>query len=133
MNRRKLLATTGAVSLTAAAAVVAMGANFGLFGLTDEGTDVGRFQPVTATSSTTTPPTVLYLDVQDPPVTTPGAASGSAGGPASAPTGAGADPTRSVPTPPPTSAEPDHEGDDDGSHEKSDDTEDEHESEHEDD
>jgi hypothetical protein len=135
MNRRKLLATTGAVSLTAAAAVVAMGANIGLFGLTDTGTDVGRFQPVTATSSTTTPPTVLYLDVQDPPAATPGVAGGSADGPANGSSRSGADPAPSASTPPPTSASPDHEGDDDSYHEESDEAEHEleHGSEHDDD
>ena len=128
MNRRKLLATTGAVSLTAAAAVVAIGANIGLFGLTDTGTDVGRFQPVTATSSTTAPPTVLYLDVQDPPAATPGV-TGSAGEPGNEQADDDAAPTPSVSTPRPTSADPDHEDDDDGYHETSDDFEHESESE----
>jgi hypothetical protein len=70
MERRKLLATTGAVSLTAAAAVIAIGSNFGVFGLTDGPAKAGHLQPVAATSSTTLPepPAVIYLDVQDPPL-----------------------------------------------------------------
>jgi hypothetical protein len=132
MNRRKLLATTGAVSLTAAAAVVAIGANIGLFGLTDTGTDVGTFQPVTATSSTTAPPTVLYLDVQDPPTAAPGVPA-SGGAPVNGPSDDDATPTPSSTTPRPTSADPEHEDDDDREHDTSDDVDDESKSDHDDD
>ncbi len=79
MERRKLLATTGAVSLTAAAAVIAIGSNFGVFGLTDGPAKAGNLQPVAATSSTTAPkvPEVITLDVQDPPLAPATSAGGS--------------------------------------------------------
>jgi hypothetical protein len=79
MDRRKLLATTGAVSLTAAAAVVAVGANFGLFGLAGDGAKAGHFEPVSSSATTaprTTPSTeVVYVDVQDPSAGAPAAGS----------------------------------------------------------
>ena len=49
MDRRKKLATAGAVSLTATAAVVALGASVGLFGLTDNSSRVGKLSPIDAT------------------------------------------------------------------------------------
>ena len=45
MDRRKALAAAGAVSLTAAAAAAAVGANFGLFGLTDPERRSGQAEP----------------------------------------------------------------------------------------
>lgn len=51
MERRSALATAGAVALTAATAAVAIGANFGLFGLTDGHARIGKLSPVAATSS----------------------------------------------------------------------------------
>ena len=42
MERRKLLATAGALSLTAFAATVGLGATFGLFGVTQPDSPVGR-------------------------------------------------------------------------------------------
>ena len=54
MDRRKALATTGAITLTATAAVVALGSSMGLFGLTDDGgSRIGKLSPVDATSATT--------------------------------------------------------------------------------
>jgi hypothetical protein len=50
MDRRKALATTGAITLTATAAVVAVGSSIGLFGLTDDGaTRIGKLSPVDTT------------------------------------------------------------------------------------
>jgi hypothetical protein len=46
IRRRRLLATLGAVALTVAAAVAALGANLGLFGLTDDHGGPGHFPPV---------------------------------------------------------------------------------------
>ena len=69
MDRRKALAAAGAVSLTAAAAAAAVGANFGLFGLTDPSGGVGKLSPVVATQpdasrATSQPPEVqtVYVD-----------------------------------------------------------------------
>jgi hypothetical protein len=73
MERRKKLATVGAVSLTATAAVVALSASVGLFGLTDNSPRVGKLSPIDSvrtTSSTT--PDVRTIIVDDPPVATPG-------------------------------------------------------------
>ncbi|HZJ27885.1 MAG TPA: hypothetical protein VFF40_12885 [Acidimicrobiia bacterium] len=87
MNRRKLLATSGAATLTAAAAVVAVGANFSLFGLTGGSADAGKLQPTDPTATTIEAPVppapipeVIYLDVEDPAATAPGV-----GGPGSVP------------------------------------------------
>jgi hypothetical protein len=54
MQRRKAIATAGAITATAAAAVVAFGANFGIFGLTQQDSNVGKFPAVEATSTTPT-------------------------------------------------------------------------------
>ncbi len=45
MRRRKLLATAGVLSATAFATTVCLGANFGLFGLTEPESPVGRLAP----------------------------------------------------------------------------------------
>lgn len=45
MKRRKLVATAGALSATAFATTVCLGANFGLFGLTEPNSPVGRLDP----------------------------------------------------------------------------------------
>jgi hypothetical protein len=75
MDRRKKLATAGAVSLTATAAVVALGASVGLFGLTDTSSRVGKLSPIDATHATTsTTPEVQTIIVDDPPAS-PGATS----------------------------------------------------------
>ena len=105
MERRTLLATTGAVSLTAAAAVIAIGSNFGLFGLTGGAAKAGHLQPVAATSSTTVPkpPAVIYLDVQDPPLAPAGVTGGSDG---TAPSGGSRDPGTVDDTTPPVASTP---------------------------
>lgn len=51
MQRRKAIATAGAITATATAAVIALGANFGIFGLADENSNVGKFPAVDASSS----------------------------------------------------------------------------------
>jgi hypothetical protein len=45
VQRRKLLATAGALSATAFATTVCLGANFGLFGITEPDSPVGRLDP----------------------------------------------------------------------------------------
>ncbi|MFI5052981.1 MAG: hypothetical protein ACHQDE_01355 [Acidimicrobiia bacterium] len=42
MQRRKLLAMAGALSVTAFATTVGLGANFGLFGITEPNSSIGR-------------------------------------------------------------------------------------------
>jgi hypothetical protein len=54
MQRRKAIATAGAVTATATAAVIALGANFGIFGLADERSNVGKFPAVDASSNAPT-------------------------------------------------------------------------------
>jgi hypothetical protein len=53
MDRRKKLATAGAISVTATAAVIALGSTIGLFGLTDDTPRVGKLSPIDSTHSTT--------------------------------------------------------------------------------
>jgi len=62
MERRKALATAGAVTMTAVAGVIALGANFGIFGLADDTSKVGNFTPVD-TATVITPPPVDTRDV----------------------------------------------------------------------
>jgi hypothetical protein len=59
MQRRKAIATAGAVTATATAAVIALGATFGIFGLAQQDSNVGKFPAVEATSTApaTTSPT----------------------------------------------------------------------------
>jgi hypothetical protein len=45
VQRRKLLATAGALSAAAFATTVGLGANFGLFGITEPDSPVGRLDP----------------------------------------------------------------------------------------
>jgi hypothetical protein len=67
VERRKLLATAGVLSITAFATTVGLGANFGLFGLTEPESPVGRLDSRRSASAqvqpvaprpvvTTTPP-----------------------------------------------------------------------------
>lgn len=61
MRRRKAIAAAGAVTVTATAAVIALGANFGIFGLAQQDTNVGKFPAVESTRpapATTSPPKV---------------------------------------------------------------------------
>jgi hypothetical protein len=45
VQRRKLLATAGALSAAAFATTLGLGANFGLFGITEPDSPVGRLDP----------------------------------------------------------------------------------------
>jgi hypothetical protein len=45
VQRRKLLATAGALSAATFAITIGLGANFGLFGLTEPDSPVGRLDP----------------------------------------------------------------------------------------
>jgi hypothetical protein len=56
MERRKLLAKAGAVSVTAFAATLAFGATFGLADRTEPESPVGRLQETKAAVSKSTPP-----------------------------------------------------------------------------
>lgn len=51
MQRRKLLAVAGALSVTAFATTVGLGANFGLFGITEPHSSVGRLDTGRAAAS----------------------------------------------------------------------------------
>ncbi len=51
MQRRKAIATAGAVTAATTAAVIAFGANFGIFGLAQGDSNVGKFPAVEATST----------------------------------------------------------------------------------
>lgn len=52
MQRRKLAAVAGALSVTAFATTVGLGANFGLFGLTQPNSPAGRLAVTRAGAST---------------------------------------------------------------------------------
>ena len=69
MRRRKLVATAGALSVTAFAATLAIGANFGLVGQAEPDSPVGRLdakppsaQAVAADSATGHPQVTLPAD-----------------------------------------------------------------------
>jgi hypothetical protein len=120
MDRRKKLATAGAISLTASAAVIALGSSIGLFGLTDDNPRVGKLSPIDSTQSTTSTrpgvPTTVIDDtpttIAGTPTTTPGRHDG-----ADDPVGHDANDDRVNPTTPTTpntapEANDDHGGDD---------------------
>jgi hypothetical protein len=75
MDRRKTLATVGAISLTASAAVVALGSSMGLFGLTNDSPRVGRLSPIDATQPVRTETKTIIVD--DPVPTVVGSTSGT--------------------------------------------------------
>jgi len=69
MRRRRLVATAGALSVTAFAATVAIGANFGLVGQAEPDSPVGRLDAkppaahaVSAGSTTSHPPPTIPAD-----------------------------------------------------------------------
>lgn len=76
MQRRKALATAGAISATALAATIALGANLGLFGLATASGGPGTVEPVSPKVPTT------RTEVIDVPVPV---AVGSGGGASGAP------------------------------------------------
>jgi hypothetical protein len=59
VERRKLLATAGALSITAFAATVGLGANFGLFGLTEPQSPVGHLDSRNAVAPVRAAPAAL--------------------------------------------------------------------------
>jgi hypothetical protein len=79
MDRKRKLATAGAISLTATAAVVALGASVGLFGLTDDSPRVGKLSPIDSTQTTTatTPDDIQTIIVEDPAPAAPNGAAGT--------------------------------------------------------
>ena len=78
MDRRKTLATVGAISLTASAAVVALGSSMGLFGLADTGAKVGKLSPIDVSRpARTTTKTIIVTDPAPAPVATTAPDSGS--------------------------------------------------------
>lgn len=83
MERRKAFATAGAVSITAVAAVVALGANMGLFGLTRHDDGPGQFKLVDNTAQSRP---VVRTEVVDVPVPVPSAPSGASSSRPTAPT-----------------------------------------------
>jgi hypothetical protein len=68
VERRKAFATAGAVSITAVAVVVALGANMGLFGLTRHDDGPGQFKLVDNTAQSRP---VVRTEVVDVPVPVP--------------------------------------------------------------
>jgi hypothetical protein len=69
VERRRLLATAGALSATAFATTVCLGANFGLFGLTQPDSPVGRLdvrRPVAAAVRVAPPTTVITAPPRAP-------------------------------------------------------------------
>jgi len=112
MQRRKALAAAGAITATATAAVIALGANLGLFGLTGDQSGPGSFKLVDQAT-----PVTQVVDIPVP-VT-------AASGTGSSPSGKSYAPQPTAPTVAPSS--PSYSSDDDYGHE------DEHEDEHEED
>jgi hypothetical protein len=72
MERRKAFATAGAVSVTALVAVVALGANVGLFGLTGPTDGPGQFKLVGSTQQSSTPQVGTDVVGGPVPVAVPG-------------------------------------------------------------
>jgi len=92
MERRKAFATAGAVSVTALAAVMALGANMGLFGLARSDAGPGQFKLVDNTEQTKP---AVHTEVVDVPV--------PVADPAPAPAAARSGPSRPA-TPAPSTA-----------------------------
>lgn len=85
MERRKAFATAGAVSVTALALVVALGANMGLFGLTRSNDGPGNFKLVDNTQQAKPTVRTEVVDVPVPapapaPAPTPAAGTGAPSG-----------------------------------------------------
>jgi hypothetical protein len=90
MDRKKQLATAGAISVTATAAIVALASSVGLFGLTENGPAVGKLSPIDSSRTTTS--------------TTPGDSTSAATLPSTGP---------ATQTPPPTAPSTGHDANDD--------------------
>ncbi|MET0628428.1 MAG: hypothetical protein ABW033_08220 [Acidimicrobiia bacterium] len=63
MVRRKAAAIAGAAALTTFAATVGLGANFGLFGLTQPDSRMGHLDGARAISAVQTPPPAITASV----------------------------------------------------------------------
>jgi hypothetical protein len=66
MQRRKAIATAGAVTLTAIGGVLALGANLGLFGLTQDDSKVGDFPSIDPAAATSPAPPSTRAQVREP-------------------------------------------------------------------
>jgi hypothetical protein len=71
MQRRKALAAAGAITATATAAVIALGANLGLFGLTADQSGPGTFKLVDQASTPATQVVDIPVPVTSASGTTP--------------------------------------------------------------
>jgi hypothetical protein len=111
MQRRKMFATAGVVSATAVAAAVALGANFGLFGLTGTNGGPGHFKLVDAKPKTPAEVT-LVVDVPVPVTAAPPPTEGVVTTPRPAVTAASPTPAPVVQTAPPATVVDDPPGDD---------------------
>ena len=74
MQRRKALAAAGAITATATAAVIALGANLGLFGLTGDQSGPGSFKLVDQAT-----PVTQVVDIPVPVTSAPGTGSSPSG------------------------------------------------------
>jgi hypothetical protein len=78
MERRKKLATAGAISLSATAGIIALASSVGLFGLTDDSPKVGKLSPIDSTQpATSTTPDDVQTIIVDDPATPPNTAVGT--------------------------------------------------------
>ena len=94
MERKRALVIAGTVTAVGLASAMAIGATFGLFGLADNGTKAGSFDPAAATAGTPSEQTVI-VDVPMPGAAPTGG--GAVGGGASP--GGASGPSPSGPTP----------------------------------
>ena len=68
MGRRQALAVAGAATMLAGSAALAVGANFGLFGLARSPAGVGNYRPASAVSPAPTTSTTEQTEIVDVPV-----------------------------------------------------------------
>lgn len=81
MQRRKALAAAGAITVTATAAVIALGANLGLFGLTGDQSGPGTFKLVDQVGT----PATQVVDIPVPVGSGSGTGSSPSGAPSTIP------------------------------------------------
>jgi len=118
MERRRAFAYAGATTIAALAAVIAIGANLGLFGLTRQASGAGRLTPVATTPVQPASAVTVYVDA--PPASpttattsTAQVAAAPAGPATAAPPAAPAVTSASAAPPAPPAHEQEH---DDGGH-----------------
>ena len=123
MERRKAAATAGALTTTGLALVVAVGANFGLFGLTSGSSPVGRLDPVgtPALGSTTTVAAIPFPIAAPAPVVQPGSTLFGSNGEQNEQNGQFDD---DAPTAPAAAPSTDHDSDDDHAEDHDDESDD---------